>query len=117
MTGCGISSCGDRPSGVAMQARESAMVPPDTHAVIQALVSNASVLLREFSIHIDESSGKLCSLPDILNGVVPRPRCLVALVVALSRAFASEGTLGSHSACEVPSLPHVCTLPAECACD
>lgn len=87
-----------------MQAKESGMVPPDIHSVIKALVSNASVLLQEFSIKIDESNGRLCSLPDVLNGAVPRPRSMVALIVALSCAFDSEGNLDYHLACEVPSL-------------
>lgn len=89
--------------------KESGMTPLEVDAVMGTLRSNATVLHQEFAMEIDKTTGKLCCLPDVLNGAVPRPRSLVALVVALSRAFVSQGTLDADLACEAFAVAYALT--------
>jgi hypothetical protein len=88
-----------------VQETDSVYVSTDT--VIETLICQAGLLREELSIHIDEATGELCTLPDVLNGVVPRPRSVVTLVESLATTLSSRATLNAESACKVLQPLHV----------
>lgn len=94
---------------------ETDSVYVSTDTVIETLICQAGLLREELSIHIDEATGELCTLPDVLNGVVPRPRSVVTLVESLATTLSSGATLNAESACKALAETYALTAdsPAE----
>ena len=79
------------------------MVPEEAARVaeeaVRVLSKQAHTLHQEFAMEV--SGGRLCSLPDIMGGILPRPRGLPQLLLTLARAFTDDGRLDAHLACQV----------------
>ena len=76
------------------------MAPRD---VVETLVGQSETLRREFAVEI--AGERLHSLPEVLGGTLPSPRGLPRLLLALARAFARDGSLDAHAACQVGPPP------------
>lgn len=78
-----------------VQGSERSMMPEEA---VRVLSEQAHTLRQEFAMEI--SGGRLCSLPDLMGGILPQPRALPQLLLDLARAFTVDG-LDAPLACQV----------------